>query len=1117
VAGHIDGAIAVFARNTSSGALSFIEMTRVGPGAGLAEFGENMAMAISPEGQYLYVASPKYPDDSIVVYRRDATTGTLTEVQVMKEEPDPGKITLSVNQVNELVMSPDSRYIYATGWDEGKMAMFTRNSASGALTFVKTFTAEVTYPDGSTYDLDGLKPLQISPDGRHLYASGNFGRVLTILERDTVSGELTFSEVITTSAPASGQENSSYSLNIRTMALSSDGQSFYTTSTNRDSVDGITVFKRDGQKGNLTFVEQWQDAEPDAAPRYGSWAIAVSPDDRQVYLTTWGNWVHVYARGADGDLSFVEAVKKEPVSEGLPGFFGFGALTFSPDGHYVYTVQPDDNTVEVFKREQQSGRLTFVQASQYGAATKGQITPGLPIANDVAVSPEGRHLYVASLNENGVAVFSRNQSSGVLTFTEIITDGGTNPGGIVDGLAGAASVALSPDGHHVYAVSYKDNAITAFSRDPNSGRLTFLQALQDGVSSSGKIVDGLAGARALAASPDGRHLYVASFNDSAVAVFSRESTTGRLTFIEAIKDNWTGGMVNSLNGALGLVVSPEGGWVYVTSYYDSALVVFQRDQSSGTLTLEETYTRGNEPGLEGWVLQAATDTQGKFIYVTGETDNSLTVLKTPALTHTATLSPSSGLTSTLNNPSGPPQAPCDTLTIVGEEDIYLANPDGTELTHLLYSPARFTGDAKWSPDGTKLAYEEYGGDRSGSFWLATADGLDRKMLTTYDYVYGIIWDWLPDSRYIISYEAGGMHPDYDTISLIPIESDEGYSTTYGPYEETRFPYFKISDYSESDWVSNFRGTDIPLNVGNKEWAFTSPTWYTFFSPNKEWLVFSVFDQEQKKDVDFLAQSDGSIRKPFPEYKSVPADTICTGDDSPYADVGVLTWTPDSRSLIFASYQDNQTQLWALDVEDETEKLIAEFPAPGCPSQWQWSPDGHHASFLIATKEQDGYDVGDVYLLDWPVGQPYLSESNVVGAKLQWSPQSDYVLLFITPHLQVWDVKKRQLAVQVDLEPWHKCEWSPTGTWLACTGIGYEASEPGLILNAHTGEHTLGVDNVNSLKWSPDSRWVALWSPSDLQVYDTVTEQFKTIPPDSINDSIHTVLWTPRSCEGGNGP
>ena len=37
----------------------------------------------------------------------------------------------------------------------------------------------------------------------------------------------------------------------------------------------------------------------------------------------------------------------------------------------------------------------------------------------------------------------------------------------------------------------------------------------------------------VAVSPDGAHVYVASLNDHAVAVFARDGTTGALAFVEA--------------------------------------------------------------------------------------------------------------------------------------------------------------------------------------------------------------------------------------------------------------------------------------------------------------------------------------------------------------------------------------------------------------------------------------------------------------------------------------------------------------------------------------------------------------------------------------------------------
>ncbi|OUD13564.1 beta-propeller fold lactonase family protein [Thioflexithrix psekupsensis] len=82
-------------------------------------------------------------------------------------------------------------------------------------------------------------------------------------------------------------------------------------------------------------------------------------------------------------------------------------------------------------------------------------------------------------------------------------------------------MAVSPDGQHLYAASVVSSAVAVFSRDVNNGSLQFLQHFTNtDISDSG-----LAGASAVKVSPDGRHVYVASRTDSAVTVLTRNSTT----------------------------------------------------------------------------------------------------------------------------------------------------------------------------------------------------------------------------------------------------------------------------------------------------------------------------------------------------------------------------------------------------------------------------------------------------------------------------------------------------------------------------------------------------------------------------------------------------------------
>ena len=180
------------------------------------------------------------------------------------------------------------------------------------------------------------------------------------------------------------------------------------------------------------------------------------------------------------------------------------------------------------------------------------------------VSPDGKHVYASSEIDDTVAVFTRNSTTGGLTFVEFHKDG---VGG-VDGLDELRELTVSPDGSHVYAAGLGDNALAVFSRDSTTGALTFTTTSKDGVGG----VDGLNGVISVMVSPDGQHLYTAAGVASAVAVFSRNSGTGALSFVEVHQDGVSG--VDGLSLATGISVIPDGKHVYGTGRSDNAVAVF---------------------------------------------------------------------------------------------------------------------------------------------------------------------------------------------------------------------------------------------------------------------------------------------------------------------------------------------------------------------------------------------------------------------------------------------------------------------------------------------------------------------------------------------------------------
>jgi WD40 repeat protein len=108
-------------------------------------------------------------------------------------------------------------------------------------------------------------------------------------------------------------------------------------------------------------------------------------------------------------------------------------------------------------------------------------------------------------------VFARDTATGKLTFLEVQKDGING----VDGIDNVTTVTVSPDGKYLYAAGVYDSAVAVFERDITTGKLTFLEVQKDGTNG----IDGLSSVRSITVTPDGKYLYAAGNGDSAVAVF----------------------------------------------------------------------------------------------------------------------------------------------------------------------------------------------------------------------------------------------------------------------------------------------------------------------------------------------------------------------------------------------------------------------------------------------------------------------------------------------------------------------------------------------------------------------------------------------------------------------
>ncbi|MFN8150255.1 MAG: beta-propeller fold lactonase family protein [Solirubrobacterales bacterium] len=327
-----------------------------------------------------------------------------------------------------------------------------------------------------------------------------------------------------------------------------------------------------------------------------------------------------------------------PISQ--PGLDGAAGVAVSPNGKSVYAVASGDRAILRYDRSP-SGTLTSQGCiSDFGDAGGCGVTQqGLQGANDVVVSPDGKSVYAVATGDRAIVRFDRNVTTGALTAQGCISDpgGGEIPacGANQQGLSGAYSVAISPDGKSVYAVSTNDNAIVRFDRDTSTGALTGNGCIEDfgGSIGCGATQQGLSGARSVVVSPDGKSVYVAGTNDSAVVRFDRNTTTGALTPAGCISDAGDpaacGATQQGLQGAFSVAISPDGKSVYAGSTTESAVVQFDRNTTSGALTgvgcigdAGPTGCGSTQEGL-GVLISVDVSSDGKSLYATSVGDNAI--------------------------------------------------------------------------------------------------------------------------------------------------------------------------------------------------------------------------------------------------------------------------------------------------------------------------------------------------------------------------------------------------------------------------------------------------------------------------------------------------------------
>ncbi|KAA0229865.1 T9SS C-terminal target domain-containing protein [candidate division KSB1 bacterium] len=552
---YSDNVIAVFARDKQSGSIRKIQALKNGD-ANLGGFKVPSSLAISPDGRFLYGAG--YNGYKVLVMARDQLTGQISFEKVY----DTDSTRVGSWLASTILVSPDGTSVYATNFGSSRLLVFTRNTEDGNLSLldkisqpgprailmsnsgshvylgrngdIAAFTRETESGQlNLTQVIDGsfttAASLTLCPiDLSILLSSEN---AVTIFGVDSIFGELTLSNKVSNHFGGTDRLHVS-----RSVEVSPDGEFVYVGAQGDDA--GINIFGRNSHDGRLTLTEFY--------PLPNARVMVMSPDGEHLYVTK-NEKTPFEAFARDRRTGGLRQLPTMP-NDGSGAGRDF-SMTFTPDGLHLYVTT--DTELTVYRRDPGSGvleRLQKINGRDYNSYRMQAL----------AVAPDGAHAYWSGSHPNPVydhiSIFSRDSNTGQMIFADELN---------LDPLSAATAMHVSPDGRHLYAATIDRDAdfdgepvISVFERDRISGVLRPIQNLT---------LPGWCEIRDLTFTPDGQILYALAtctgYSSGMVAFLERDSTSGRLSLKEQF-ESWTNGVYGMFD-PFELALAPDQTHLYV--------------------------------------------------------------------------------------------------------------------------------------------------------------------------------------------------------------------------------------------------------------------------------------------------------------------------------------------------------------------------------------------------------------------------------------------------------------------------------------------------------------------------------------------------------------------------
>jgi 6-phosphogluconolactonase (cycloisomerase 2 family) len=432
-------------------------------------------------------------------------------------------------------------------------------------------------------EIVGPESVTLSPDGKFVYVgsyegAGSTRAGLAVFSRNATTGKLT--QVAGTGGcyTADGSENGVANACTKVRGIGNgDGNDFLITS------DGRWAYMVNQQESNVV----------DPAP-----SVVIFQRDPATGVLTQPSGT-AGCLSSDGSSQDGANTCQELGTLGSPN-----GISISSNQQFLYVEDYAPNQrIHVLSRDPTTGALSEIQCLSESALSGCSTGRDLGDSKTLVLSTDGHQAYSADYSHNGVAIFDRDPTTGLLTQKTgaagcISNNGKDNTGASTCATAREMdhpeAESISSDGHTLYLVAYADSGhggLDIFHVN-SDGTLTELSGTSGCASDDGNDTSGAATCARVRGfdqpygstiSPDGDTLYVTQFGGG-VAVFSLDQSTGAATQLAGLAGCITPSgnagacaTARGLSGAYEPAVSPDGHFVYIAS--DSVLA------ANGTLTV----------------------------------------------------------------------------------------------------------------------------------------------------------------------------------------------------------------------------------------------------------------------------------------------------------------------------------------------------------------------------------------------------------------------------------------------------------------------------------------------------------------------------------------------------